>query len=296
MKAEPTTPPADLDAFWSQTLDRARGTALDATIEQVEEKVPYYKCRVTYKSLDGIPIRAYLTLPADPAEESRPHRWPAIITVPGYGGWEMTAMPGDCQRGCAVLQIFPRGMGESAELWSVPEGSYGAWITVGTHDPEGFYYQGAYIDMVRGLDYLLTRSDIDPDRIGVIGVSGGGLLALGHAAIDPRVKAVVAGQAALINFRHNEALASNKEASDPLFLRTWDYFEPLHLAPRISAPTLLTSGGLDRTCTAASIRLVYEKLPGIKALYHVPYMPHGTCRDYHAASWDWLGRYCIGAR
>ncbi len=47
-------------------------------------------------------------------------------------------------------------------------------------------------DAMRALDYLSARTDcVDPDRMGVIGISGGGLLALFLAAADTRVKAAV---------------------------------------------------------------------------------------------------------
>lgn len=50
-------------------------------------------------------------------------------------------------------------------------------------------------DCVRALDYLETRTDVvDPDRLAVLGISGGGLAALFTAAWDARVRAcVVAG-------------------------------------------------------------------------------------------------------
>lgn len=46
-------------------------------------------------------------------------------------------------------------------------------------------------DIAAGLDHLTTRPDVDPDRIGVLGLSMGGEEAIG-AATDPRVRAVVA--------------------------------------------------------------------------------------------------------
>jgi cephalosporin-C deacetylase-like acetyl esterase len=46
-------------------------------------------------------------------------------------------------------------------------------------------------DNVRGLDYLVSRPDIDADRIGCIGNSGGAIQAIYLAAFDPRVKVIV---------------------------------------------------------------------------------------------------------
>lgn len=46
-------------------------------------------------------------------------------------------------------------------------------------------------DNQRGLDYLVTRKEVDPAKIGVLGNSGGGMQAIYFAAIDDRVRAIV---------------------------------------------------------------------------------------------------------
>jgi cephalosporin-C deacetylase-like acetyl esterase len=44
-------------------------------------------------------------------------------------------------------------------------------------------------DGIRSLDYLLTRPEVDPARIGITGRSGGGTQSAYLAAIDQRIKA-----------------------------------------------------------------------------------------------------------
>jgi hypothetical protein len=46
-------------------------------------------------------------------------------------------------------------------------------------------------DSARALDYLLTRDDVDPNRIGSLGISMGSTMAWYHAALDERVKVCV---------------------------------------------------------------------------------------------------------
>jgi uncharacterized protein len=48
------------------------------------------------------------------------------------------------------------------------------------------------LDVSGAVDHLTGRSDVDPDRIAVVGLSMGGEEALGAAASDPRLRAVVA--------------------------------------------------------------------------------------------------------
>ena len=47
-------------------------------------------------------------------------------------------------------------------------------------------------DFQAAVDYLSTRPDVDPERVGIIGICGGGGMALNAAAIDTRIKATAA--------------------------------------------------------------------------------------------------------
>ena len=47
-------------------------------------------------------------------------------------------------------------------------------------------------DFQAAVDFLSVQDNVDPDRIGIIGICGWGGMALNAAAIDPRIKATVA--------------------------------------------------------------------------------------------------------
>ncbi len=278
-----------MDDFWKQTLARARTTPLNVQVERVTEPVPYEKYRLTYSSLDGIRVRAYLAVPSIGERAAAPV--PAIVTAPGYGGWEFGVELSECQRGYAVLQVYPRSQGESGELWKVEQAADRAWLNHGKHSPEGFYYQGAYVDVIRGIDYLPTRPDVDGNRIGVMGTSQGGGIALAVAALDPLLKAVVAHLPYLCDLRHNPAFAATDLGRDQQFLDTFEYFDPVQLAPRLRVPALLSSGGRDATSPPETIRAVFDRLAGIRSLVHYPDLTHTSCGEFYALSWEWLNRW-----
>ena len=267
---------------------------MDAAVEPVNDALPYRKFRVTLRGLYGIRFRAYLSIPVRGESHAAP--LPAIITAPGYGGWQQGIMLDECQRGYAILQVFPRSQGESEMLWKIdgPEK-----LTWGIAKPEGYYYRGAYADMLRGIDFLASRPEVDPKRIGIMGTSQGGGIALAVAALDPRIRAATAHLPCLCDMRAAAAMAgslvntllnktglNNGEASNTL-----DYFDAARLAPNLRAPVLISAGGKDATCPAAAIRSTFDRVAGIKSLVSYPDLPHTTSQGFYVLSWAWMDTY-----
>jgi dienelactone hydrolase len=62
-----------------------------------------------------------------------------------------------------------------------------AWHGSGEHP---FFYDTVF-DVMRLVDYLQTRDDVDANRIGLIGISKGGVETYLAAAVDPRISAAV---------------------------------------------------------------------------------------------------------
>jgi hypothetical protein len=46
-------------------------------------------------------------------------------------------------------------------------------------------------DIIRAVDYLETRPEFDPKRIGLMGISGGGMATAFGAALEPRIQAAL---------------------------------------------------------------------------------------------------------
>jgi cephalosporin-C deacetylase len=284
----------DIPTFWRSTLSRLATEPVESTIEDTREPLPYKKYRLEYRSLGGIRVRAFLAVPIRGEQSQRP--LPAVVTVPGYGGSQQGIMLSECQRGYAILQVFPRSQGPSSEIWKIdgPEK-----LTWNLGQPQGAYYQGAYSDVIRGIDYLLTRSDIDKHRIAVAGTSQGGGIALAVASLDPRIRAVVAHVPFLCDVRqaaHTEGslikkLLDKAHMNDEQHLRSLEYFDPLKLVSSLKVPALISSGGKDTVCPAATIRAVFDAVSGIKSLFHDPDLPHTSSEHFYKMTWAWLDAY-----
>jgi cephalosporin-C deacetylase len=272
----------DLRAFWDGSLRNLAEVPMEAQVEPAERTTPGETFRVTLRGLSGVPFRAYLALPRG----RRPgERLPAVVTAPGYGGRMMGVDLSECMRGYAILQVYPRGQGESGELWRVDPAHEGDWLAVGAADREGYYYQGGFLDLVRGIDWLLTRDDIDPRRIGAMGTSQSGGMVIALGALDRRV-AAIAAHVPFVDRRGSICRGRNEE-----LLRTFASFEPLNLAAWVTAPTLLSAGGKDEGCPAAAIRDTFDRLAGIKALAHYPQLAHTSHADFLALQWEWMDRH-----
>ena len=290
---------ADVWPFWKATLSQLAAEPLEAVVEDTREPLPYKKYRVEYRSLNGIRVRAFLAVPIRDATAHR--TLPAVVTAPGYGGLQQGIMLDECQRGYAILQVYPRSQGPSAELWKVdgPEK-----LTWNLKQPEGAYYQGAYADVIRGIDYLRSREDIDGEQIAIAGTSQGGGIALAVAALDPRIKAVVAHVPFLCDVRRAartegsliKKLLDAGRMNDEVHLRVLEYFDPLQLATALEVPALVSSGGRDTVCPPETIRAVFDLLPGAKSLFHDPELPHTSSQRFYTMTWQWLEAQIGGGR
>src|SRR5437773_368765 len=85
-----------------------------------------------------------------------------------------------------LAAVAPRAHGENEADRVLP---YGTKLTFNVTDPERYFYRGAYLDCVRGLDFLASRPEVDPDRIGMWGASQAGGFTLAVAALDRRLAA-----------------------------------------------------------------------------------------------------------
>ncbi|MEO7792778.1 MAG: acetylxylan esterase [Vicinamibacterales bacterium] len=152
--------------------------------------------KVAYESLPGFWVTANLYAPAAGAG-----RVPAIVLPPGHGpggkseNWSWGA--NFARNGIVVLAYDPIGQGERlqyvngdtpASMVGNPTGEHGE-ANIGPLLIGDSLARYMVNDAIRGIDYLVSRPDVDASRIGAFGCSGGGTATAFLAAVEPRLSA-----------------------------------------------------------------------------------------------------------
>jgi len=142
--------------------------------------------KLVYESLPGFKVTAHLYLPKYAEFPA-----PAVLYAPGH--WmENGKLEPDIQRCCAnlagrgvvVLVYDPIGQGERL----------GDWLDHGHLEPllVGVSQEGLMVwESMRAIDYLVSRPEVDPGRLGMTGASGGGLNTFYTCAVDERIQVSV---------------------------------------------------------------------------------------------------------
>lgn len=246
---------------------------------------------VEMRSLGNALIRGWYRVPV------RPGRYPAIMQVPGYSSVEVPSYVnyGDDIIGFA-LNI--RGHGNSKD--DVNPGFPG-YILTNLGDKEKYIYRGAYMDCVRGIDFLCSRPEVDASRIGVEGASQGGALTFATAALAADRIAVCAPQVPFLSDFRDYFRVANWPANEFIDLvenkkaLTWDqvyytlsYFDIKNLAPMIKAPLIMGAGLMDEVCPPHINFAAYNLVTSEKKYIVYPYAGHGLPDDFYRAKMDWI--------
>jgi hypothetical protein len=165
----------------------------------------YVRYRIVFNSRPLMSVPAYLLLP-----EKIEGRIPGIVCLPGHGpgkdtivgfnddgtprpdigGYQADFAIQAARKGYAALAMEQLAFGERN---SPDEKTSGCQVPTVNAFMLGMTMIGLRVwDARCALDYLQTLPEVDPDRIGVMGISGGGTATLYTAAVETRFKAAVA--------------------------------------------------------------------------------------------------------
>jgi cephalosporin-C deacetylase len=279
--------PPDFDRFWQSTLDSLHAGPLGLTcrLDSLRSDSGMLAYRVSYLSLHGVRVYGWLTVP-----RNRPGPYPALLDLPGYATGIVHPNAWYTRLGYATLSIQVRGYEVDRESYPPDNSSY---VTLGIESPETYVYREIICHCLRGVDLLAGRPEVDSTRIGVVGGSQGGGLALLTAGLDSRVRMVSAGVPFLTDFPLSIMMSGNPYRNIAQYLeknpesrerviRTLSFVDALNLADRIHSPVILSAGLFDRTCPAPSIYTLYLALTTTEKKIRIyPYLDHGEVHGRH---------------
>ena len=291
--ATSVTCPDDFDEFWEGILSRLAEEPLDSRVAldtlRSNEVVNVYQA--TYRSLDGLEIFGWYSVPA--VGEGP---FPAVLVLPGYKS-EPSIRRDWGRKGVAVLSVAVRGKLPSSSEFNP---GYPGLLTSGVESRETYSYRGVISDCSRGVDFLLSRPEIDSQRIFCCGSSQGGGLTLATAGLRPEIRAGVSGYPFLCcypesmrmlrSYPYDELscyLRAHPEREEQM-LETLRYFDGVNFATRIKCPMVVGIALEDEVCPPETSYAAYDRLGGDRELWLFPESGHGNAHDYPRQETAWL--------
>lgn len=256
--------------------------------------------KLIFESLPGFYVTGNVYKP------NTPGRFPAVLVPSGHtqeGKPETQIVAANlAAKGFVALTYDPIGQGEREQTYlpalgrALAGGGGNEHLELGVRSILIGQSVARYFifDAKRAIDYLVSRQDVDPDRIGVTGCSGGGVITTYVGVFEPRVK--VAAPGCFINsFRTLfTGPTADSEMSFPAFLANGldmaDFFEvaaPLPWLMMATTEDYFPPEGARAVYTEA--RRWYELYgAGDRLRFFVGTGPHGTPRDSREEIYRWM--------
>lgn len=239
----------DFDRFWEKALEELASVDPCYTMQEVDslsgEKRKVYLASM--RSLGGDTISGYIAIPV------KEGKYPVHIIYNGYGVDPWCVGADDAPDWIHFIP-FSRGQGYGKKY-----NKYGDWVAYGITSPDTYYYRGAFMDVVRAIDFIYQLPQVDRNNIFAEGGSQGGAFTLVSAALDHRVAAIapyipfLSDYPDYFNIVHWPAEPVKKAAADACMsdedmYNVLSYFDIKNLARRIKCPVLMGVGLQDPVC------------------------------------------------
>jgi len=283
--------PEDFDSYWDSALKTMN--AIDPKVELVKSdfQTPTAECfDLWFTGVDNARIHAKYLRP-----KNAPKKHPAIIFFHGYTGnsGEWSDKLNYISLGYSYAALDCRGQGGlSEDTGGVKGNTMRGQIIRGLDDPNPhkLLFRNIFLDTAQLAKIVSNMPEVDPARIGIIGGSQGGGLALACASLAPYVKKVVSLFPFLCDYKRVWEMDLAKDAYEELkiYFRLFDpthkreneiftklgYIDVQHLAPRIRGEVLMATGLMDTICPPSSQFAAFNKITSKKNVVIYPDFGH----------------------
>jgi dienelactone hydrolase len=284
---------------------RPQRTPLEPVITGVTEHEEFTVERLHFQSRPGLYVTGNLYVP-----KNRTEKLPTILYVCGHGRVKQNGISyGNkasyqhhgawfARNGYVCLTIDTLQLGE---IEGIHHGTYREKMW--WWNARGYTSAGVEAwNCIRALDYLETRPEVDAERIGVTGRSGGGAYSWWIAALDDRIKVAVP-VAGITNLQNHVVDGVVEGHCDCMFMVNtyrWDYAQVAALvAPR---PLLISNTDKDRIFPLDGVVDVYNQVRRIYELHgklanvglQITEGPHKDTQELHIHAFHWFNRFLKG--
>ena len=281
------TTPTDYDAYWQHTLDDLATYPAAPEVEMIPLRstdfATLYGVRLT--SCGPYRLFGYVSIPVGDGP------FPAMYYAPKYQS-VLEIIP----QGTSILQrsryitfaLASRGQRNADSPYSA---MFPGLLTEGIDQAETYIFRGIVADTARGLDYLMTRPEVDASRVIVVGndmaVFAAGLHAgATHVVTTPALfynTAELAPQTQAYPLEEvNDYLRTFPERTEAVH-RTLAYYDLRAMAPRVQATTLIMAGAPGSGLDAQSLEPLVKAIAGEVSVHASEY---STYKDgLYAETW-----------
>lgn len=298
--------------LWEILGGRPTETPLHPRTVGAIDRTGYRIEKVVFESMPEVYVTANLYLPTT----GKPP-YPGIIVPLGhtangkvYRNYQY-AYQNLARKGYVVLAYDPFGQGERRQYLHSGRPSF----TSGEHTQAGrpmILFGSGFAryrvwDGIRSLDYLLTRFEVDPQRIGCTGHSGGGTMTMYLVALDSRIRVAVAVEANFENmagpyYDPPGAIADAEQdlvGSLPLQLDRGDLLANFAPKPLLMSYTVHDQGQTYSPVYEEAIQENYQELvriygilgAGDKVELFAGHLPHELDVFQRRAMYGWFNRW-----
>ncbi len=306
-----TQEPQDFRSFWQKNVEELKQVPMSYTKELYKDyctdKIDCYLVKLQIDKM-GHSMYGFLFYP----KNAQPGKHPVVLCPPGAGIKTIKnpmrnkyyAENGFVRFEVEIHGLDPRISSETfGEISRAFNDRNGGYLANGLENKDIYYMKHVYVGLVRCIDFLTSLPEWDGKNVAVQGGSQGGALAIIAAGLDSRVTQCVANHPALSDmagyaakggtggyphFCRQPQILSNKDC-----LNTLAYFDVVNFARYVKAPTYLTWGYNDVTCSPTTSYAVWNTLKCTKESLLTPINEHWTTTETNRGQMEWIKAHLL---
>lgn len=290
----------DFNEFWNTAKQQLSGIDINASLTEISITSSYKLYMVEIQSVpdgltgDPVIVRGYYLEPLD----GKKH--PVLMHFQGYdtlGSSPSISLPSGSGE-YAEFFLSHRGQylnrsseAERAKVFGKNDGKgdfenkYNDWFAYNFGNKDAYYYRGAFMDCVRAVQFMATRTTSDMNNLFAEGSSQGGALCYAAAALSDYPFSAIAPNVAFLgdfpdyfkiaSWPANVAKENQGAMTDEQMYAFLSYFDTKNLATKIPCAVWATSGLQDGTCPSHTNVAPFNNLKSTdKTMTFYPEMQH----------------------